>query len=838
MHELRHLFALLVGSNKKYVDPSKAVDILKEAFSSPTGASDSQQDVSEFQHKLLEWLEDAFKKDNSDPSSPQEAKAGCSQQEDKKDDNPVVDLFYGQFQAEGYHEGKGFTNEETFGQFPLQVNGFRDIHESLEGATAQGEIEAVSSDVTQKSGQELWFSRLPPVLTFELSRFQFNQQMGRPEKIHNKIEFPKVIYMDRYMERNKALTRQRREEARKLKEELTVLHAKLDKFICYGSGSKRFPLQDVLSSVLQFAESKPSTPSQQSHDVEMESPKPNSVTNCRTESPSSLPVPSVDVTMSSPLPRSPGRPPKPPPDVPSPSPRHVSESELQVLQDCLRRWRTEVETDVRELQENISRLEDQVNSTYSDDAMQKFPYHLHAVLVHEGQAASGHYWAYIYDLTREKWLKFNDITVSESSWEELEKESMGGYHNASAYCLMYVDRTRLEALEGRQRKEQVEALPPDLSDQVMDDNKKFGKELEDWDREMALKKVGGDAEVTDHRRRGDKPAQTTGTQTVHMSQRINLSIVHAQLAMQDTMGIVMKMMEMSAAKPPGELLQSIIVGELRSLAKLEKQFPKKPLDDLRLRMVSLYLFMNGTDEDTQKWVLLEQITYLNRLDPEQRTKSLSAAAQEMMTTIQREKGEQGLRLHEAWHRKYHQFREVVYLFVKGLEAYYKERFAEAMPYFNIAWHYNTEVIEGKSENLGMSKQLVAFYQRECLEKLNAWSAQMFEAEDDISEMLTTMMDLVLPSMPALFLSGFSDDTASAEEMRERWCSFLGQDLDEYKVEKLQEILSKLFEPASETRSVRTPSVRITDMNELYYQYKSIMATADNQGDLDLVLKVT
>ena len=44
---------------------------------------------------------------------------------------------------------------------------------------------------------QLWFTKLPPVLTFELSRFQFNQQLGRPEKIHNKIEFPKVIYMDR-----------------------------------------------------------------------------------------------------------------------------------------------------------------------------------------------------------------------------------------------------------------------------------------------------------------------------------------------------------------------------------------------------------------------------------------------------------------------------------------------------------------------------------------------------------------------------------------------------------------------------------------------------------------
>lgn len=65
------------------------------------------------------------------------------------------------------------------------------------------------------------------------------------------------------------------------------------------------------------------------------------------------------------------------------------------------------------------------------------------MLVHEGQAASGHYWAYIYDCGSDQWLKFNDITVSEASWDELEKESVGGYHNASAYCLMYIDKSRI-----------------------------------------------------------------------------------------------------------------------------------------------------------------------------------------------------------------------------------------------------------------------------------------------------------------------------------------------------------------------------------------------------------
>jgi len=42
------------------------------------------------------------------------------------------------------------------------VNGFRDIHESLEAATAQGEIETISSDTTQKSGQEVGFISFYP----------------------------------------------------------------------------------------------------------------------------------------------------------------------------------------------------------------------------------------------------------------------------------------------------------------------------------------------------------------------------------------------------------------------------------------------------------------------------------------------------------------------------------------------------------------------------------------------------------------------------------------------------------------------------------------------------
>lgn len=53
MRELRYLFALLVGSKRKYVDPSRAVEILKDAFKS----NDSQQVISMyFQASLCMFL--------------------------------------------------------------------------------------------------------------------------------------------------------------------------------------------------------------------------------------------------------------------------------------------------------------------------------------------------------------------------------------------------------------------------------------------------------------------------------------------------------------------------------------------------------------------------------------------------------------------------------------------------------------------------------------------------------------------------------------------------------------------------------------------------------------
>ncbi|KAI7795734.1 putative ubiquitin carboxyl-terminal hydrolase 28 [Triplophysa rosa] len=471
MQELRCLFGLMVGSNRRFVDPSAAVELLRDAFRT----SEAQQDVSEFSHKLLDWLEDAF-----------QLAANGTNPEDKQN-NPMVQLFYGTFVAERLLDGKIVSNIEQFGQYPLQVNGFNNLDECLEGAMVEGEIESLHSDQKVSTSQERWFSKLPPVLTFELSRFEFNQSLGRPEKIHKKLEFPQVIYMDRYLHKNVYQTHGRRGEVKRLKDQLTILQQRLEGYKNYGSGPTKYPLADMLQYVLEFATMKPANVSPASP-VPINPPVPIE--------PSSEPD---DTSPSDGLQTATQRTPihkpftqcRPSLEIPlQPAPHSVTEEELHFVIGCLQRWRAEVENTINELKASIDKVSQALEGMYSDNSLCQVPYRLHAVLVHEGQASAGHYWAYIYDHTNKRWLKYNDVMVTESTWEELVRDSYGGMTNASAYCLMYIndDLPYLIAEDTDNETGQVlkgmDSLPPILRRYVREDNHWFQQELREWEEQF------------------------------------------------------------------------------------------------------------------------------------------------------------------------------------------------------------------------------------------------------------------------------------------------------------------------------------------------------------------
>ena len=56
----------------------------------------------------------------------------------------------------------------------------------------------------------------------------------------------------------------------------------------------------------------------------------------------------------------------------------------------------------------------------------EYPYYLHSILIHEGYAETGHYYAFIYDRAEKIWYRFNDHTVTKEQEGVVFSEAFGG----------------------------------------------------------------------------------------------------------------------------------------------------------------------------------------------------------------------------------------------------------------------------------------------------------------------------------------------------------------------------------------------------------------------------
>ncbi|XP_014904539.1 ubiquitin carboxyl-terminal hydrolase 25 isoform X5 [Poecilia latipinna] len=857
MQELRNLFSLMVGSKRKYVDPSRAVEILKDAFKS---SESQQQDVSEFTHKLLDWLEDAFQMKAEEDSVGEKPK------------NPMVELFYGRFLAVGVLEGKKFENTEMFGQYPLQVNGFKDLHECLEAAMVEGEIESLhSAENSARSGQEHWFTELPPVLTFELSRFEFNQALGRPEKIHNKLEFPSMLYMDRYMDRSREITRIKREEIRRLKEHLTVLQQRLERYLSYGSGPKRFPLADVLQYAMEFASSKPVCTSPV-EDIDTSAPpggttgqqlpppsstaEPDSVPPQESCGPASAPAAAPPAGQQQRVPvHKPFTQSRLPPDLPMhPAPRHITEEELRVLEGCLHRWRSEVENDTRDLQGSITRIHRTIELMYSDKSMMQVPYRLHAVLVHEGQANAGHYWAYIYDPHQRCWMKYNDISVTKSSWEELVRDSFGGYRNASAYCLMYINDKKPFLIEEEFDKETgqilsgMDKLPPDLKQYVKEDNEQFDKEIEEWDA-MQARKAQQEKLALAAAAASAAPSSTSTSTSSPQPMSIESSPPDNTVAQQDpeyleqpsptgdfkhlqedTERAISRAAAEQEDRSPEVLLNAAIKLEYARLLRFAQEDTPPELD-YRLHHVIVYFIQNEAPKKILERTLLTQFADRN-LAFDERCKSIMQVARAKLDLIKPE--EVNMDEYEMWHQDYRNFRETTVLMVTGLELFQKSNYVEALMYLIYSYQYNRELLL-KGLYRGHDEELLGYHRRECLLKLNEQAAAMFESgeEPEVGTGLGIMNELVVPCIPLLLAQEAEKDLLAVEDMRNRWCSYLGQEMEANLQEKLTDFLPKLLDCSTEMKSFhdppKLPSYSTLELCERFGRIVAAVGRAPGEG---------
>ncbi|XP_077695871.1 ubiquitin carboxyl-terminal hydrolase 28 isoform X3 [Eretmochelys imbricata] len=688
-----------------------------------------------------------------------------------------------------------------------------------------------------------WFTKLPPVLTFELSRFEFNQSLGQPEKIHNKLEFPQIIYMDRYLYSNKEIIQRKREETRKLRKQIAILQQKLERYMKYGSGPSRFPLPDMLQYVLEFASTKlplvvPSA--QDSQMMPAQSPaeccglneplQQNSVletenTEDTEGAASTLINPPAQQELMSKLPQ----PSCLPAEMPEcPAPRVVTEEEMSLVRTCLQRWRSEIEQDIQDLKDCITRINQSIGQMYGDPVLRQVPYRLHAVLVHEGQANAGHYWAYIYDQPRKSWLKFNDISVTESSWEELERDSYGGLRNASAYCLMYInDKLSYfvadddDDAETGQFQKEIELLPPELQNYIQEDNWRLEQEVEEWEQEQSCKIPQIEPSATSESQDFTSESGQDPSSGCEHSIR-SLSSEHARIAKDQTAQAIANTADAYEKNGVEAALYEAFHEEYSRLYLLAKETPA-PHNDPRLQHVLVYFLQNNAPKQVVERTLLEQFADRN-LSYDERSISIMQVARAKLKEI----GPDDVNMEEykKWHEDYSLFRKVSVYLLTGLELYQNRKYQEALTYLVYAYQSNTTLLM-KGPNRGVDESLIALYRRKCLLKLNEMAAALFvsNTEADVLEGINILNELIIPCMHLIINNDISkDDLDAIEVMRNRWCSYLGQeDMDANLQTKLGELLPRLLDCSAEVIILKEPpKIRPNSPYDLCSRFAAVM----------------
>ncbi len=237
-------------------------------------------------------------------------------------------------------------------------------------------------------------SKLPPVLHIQIQRTAFDKSAQQASKNQNHVTFDETLFMDRYMEDESIL--QRRRDAWRWKGRLKQLGDRLEALgpLSQANGAQMLSVSEALSGTKDF-----------------------------------LTDLSADGMRTSPINTS--------------------------LASDLEYRAAEIDEEVRLLMDERSMLCGKLKELFT--GMQQHRFRLHAVFMHRGTNAYGHYWIYIYDFKTDVWREYNDerVTIVEDRKKIFEHEHAGG---ATPYYLAYVRDDEKETL--------VDAVVREIDDDV------------------------------------------------------------------------------------------------------------------------------------------------------------------------------------------------------------------------------------------------------------------------------------------------------------------------------------------------------------------------------------
>eukprot|EP00160_Parvularia_atlantis_P000241 Unigene10197_Nuclearia_a/m.31136 Unigene10197_Nuclearia_a/g.31136 ORF Unigene10197_Nuclearia_a/g.31136 Unigene10197_Nuclearia_a/m.31136 type:complete len:811 (-) Unigene10197_Nuclearia_a:50-2482(-) len=375
------------------------------------------------------------------------------------------------------------VNEEQFAEVLLSVEGQKSLYSALDYFTAPAALENFKTAQGQpvSATKQYWFTALPQMLLFQLQRVRYSKESGKLVKIHSRLQFRKELVMDRYLESNRALVGKLRGDSERLNQECAQLEAQLDKYTHFLG--RTVSVEDILHGAEAFFRLVPPAGDAV--------PLPNG----RPLEHGGVQDADGAVVVSS-------------AGAPGPMPQLGSQDAVVVpkLVEVLHAQAHLVTQRMRELQAEIKRLREEHKRMYDLPELSQHAYVLHAVLVHDGEAGMGHYWAFIRDPAADRWRRFNDTNVTDVTEETVFEESFGGKGAMSAYCLVYAQRN---CLAQRTVDEALARLPAGLKAHVEKDNAAHEHEKSTWYERSTLSNQAAFSELPQSDGRPGTPVDAT-----------------------------------------------------------------------------------------------------------------------------------------------------------------------------------------------------------------------------------------------------------------------------------------------------------------------------------------
>ncbi|CAI4229646.1 unnamed protein product [Auanema sp. JU1783] len=451
---IRVLFATMEKSNKKFINPLQALEVVNEISRKKDGRDvlNCQQDAMEMLLRLIDWIENAAltiekgRADESKKIKDSDETMDCEESSSKnlasKNNMSIDDI-----SRSDYHMDDQYIKCPGDATAPADDHPIKNIflEKSIQRQVMENGYNVVSTDVSVlhllnirydnlhdafedgcfQNSVENWVESAPKVMIFSLNRFHYDK-VGGSTKVHKPFRFPEEFFIDRYLHSNATEIMSIREELNRMRYCLAVLRAQiegLEQFPMPGEG-QHCRLADAFDTTLSFL-----TRSAVLHNES----SLNQTDLVSSKLPKSLPEP---------------------PLVP----------EIDKVLKTLRTIQEEIVAKETELNMQANDIESSINSIFERPELQKHRYQLHAIVIHEGEANMGHYWIYVRG-ENGQWQKMNDRTVEVATWSQIQKDAYGiELPNTSAYGLVYI-------AEGSDlQTETVNQLPSDLAAMVEKEN--------------------------------------------------------------------------------------------------------------------------------------------------------------------------------------------------------------------------------------------------------------------------------------------------------------------------------------------------------------------------------